>query len=199
MSLYPKKSIIPPGGYHYVEQHNGIKVELRGNDVEHLAEVILRFRLNNGIPTGNPLQDVTDFICGQWPHFCAESEAAHLPPKNVHAKRHISTRASEWLARLWRLGTKNSAKQQTAEARAAICAACPQNIDYRPGGCGSCIDSLERLAFVWLRQRATPFDASLGACRVTGQLNKLAVHAGDLPPLDEVQTAALPTKCWRKV
>jgi len=196
--LYPKQSMIPPGGYHYTETHAGVTVELRGESVETLAAAILRFRNDNGIPPGNPLQEVADYICGRWPHFCAESEPARLPPRNLHAKRHISTRASEWLARLWRLGSKHGVKQSTADLRAATCAGCPQNTDYRPGGCGSCIDSMERLSFVWLRGRTTPHDASLGACRVLGQLNKAAVHASELPPIEPDKLAALPGACWRK-
>jgi hypothetical protein len=48
--VYPKPSIVPPGGFHYTEKHAGSEIRLTGDSVDTLAQTIEKYRLNNGIP-----------------------------------------------------------------------------------------------------------------------------------------------------
>jgi len=195
----PKTSVIPPGGFHYIETHGNATVRIESTSVEALAEAILKYRLSNGIPAGNPQQDVNDFICKQWPHFCSDTNEQYLVPNRPPPREeHLSRRASNWMVSLWNLGSANETDPKTAEDRAAICAACPLNQDYHPGACAPCVESLDRLSFIWRRNRTTSVDGALFACKACGQLNAAAVQAAALPPLSPEDIAALATPCWRK-
>lgn len=188
--------MIPPGGYHWKETHNGATIELRSESLDTLADVLLKYRLANGIPVGDPLNEIADHICGQWPHFCSGNEPAVQRKPLSQKAHHPSRRASDWVARLFRLGAQKSVKETEAYRRAERCVNCPANVDYRVGGCSSCVSSLEKLAFVWLRGRSTSLDSKLGVCRHTGQLNSCAVQADTRPPL-ETETK-LEANCWMK-
>lgn len=199
MPLYPKQSLVPPGGYHYSETSpGGVRIDLTSDSVENLAAALLKFRTNNGIPIGNPLQDVVDAICKPYPHFCNDTTPGDVIRAAPSSFAHISQRASEWMARLWRIGAQLTVPAEIAERRATICSTCPRNVDYRAGGCGSCIDSLDRLAFVWLRGRSTSLDKQLGACSGTGQLNRVAVQASVFPPETPENLSSLPAPCWHR-
>lgn len=199
MPAKPKTSVVPPGGFHYIEQINGRELKLESTSVESVQELLLRYRLNNGLPVGNPQQDVVDYICNNWPHFCTDATEPYLTPANpMPREAHLSRRVSDWTVKLWELGAKNEISAQEADRRASICAACPLNADYHGGACGPCVESLERLGFIWLRSRATRFDDKLGGCRACGQFNKLGVQAGKLPDMSDEDRAALDPKCWRR-
>lgn len=198
MPAYPKSSVIPPGGFHYIEKHNGVEIRIDSHSVEATAAAVLKFRLNNGVPPGNPQQDVFDFICKQWPHFCHDNNPDYLQSPPPPREEHMSRRAVNHMVRVWNLGGENAVSEGEAERRAAICAACPMNVDYLGGACGPCIESLDRLAFVWKRNRTTSKDSELKGCKVIGQLNTVAVQAANLPPLLDGDAAQLPPACWRR-
>lgn len=199
MPAVPKSSVVPPGGFHFIEKFGNATVRIESTSVEATAEALLRHRLANGIPVGNPQQDVFDFICKQWPHFCSDTGDQYLVPNRPPSREeHLSRRASNWMVSLWNLGANNEVDAITAANRAAVCATCPLNHDYHPGACAPCVASLDQLSFIWRRNRTTPSDGALQACRACGQLNRAAVHASALPPLTPEDTAALATPCWRK-
>lgn len=198
MPPIPKTSVIPPGGFHFIEKHNGVEIRIDSHSVEDTAKALLQFRLNNGIPPGNPQQDVFNFICGQWPHFCHDNTADYMQTPVPVREEHMSRRAVNWMVRLWNLGANNEIPASEADRRASICANCPLNVDYIGGACAPCIESLDRLAFVWRRQRTTPDDAKLKGCRATGQLNVVAVQANQLPPLADGDLERLDAGCWRR-
>jgi hypothetical protein len=196
----PKSSVIPPGGYHFITATpEGGTLKIESHSVESVQELLLKYRLNNNLPVGNPQQEVIDYICGTWPHFCTETTEAFLvPAMSITREAHLSRRVSDWTARLWALGSDNAVAQPEADRRAAICSSCPQNKDYRPGACAPCVESLDRLSFIWLRNRSTPFDQSLGGCRACGANLKTAVQASRLPPLSDADKNSLDPSCWRK-
>lgn len=195
----PKSSVVPPGGFHFIERHGNAVVRIDSTSVEATAEALLKYRLANGIPPGNPQQDVFDFICKQWPHFCTDTNESYLVPNRPPPREeHLSRRASNWMVLLWNLGSNNEVDAKTAAGRAAVCAACPLNQDYHPGACAPCVESLDRLSFIWLRNRTTPVDGALFACKACAQLNRSAVQAATLPNLTPEDTASLADGCWRK-
>jgi hypothetical protein len=197
--LTPKTSVVPPGGFHYIEKHDGVEIRIESHSFDAVVEAVLRYRVNNGLPPGNPQADVYGYVCGQWPHFCTESGGYNMiVGRRPSGNEPLSRRIVHWMTLLWRMGAGNEAAPETAKQRAAICAECPFNSDFRAGGCGSCIDGIERLGFTWLRQRSTPSDKLLKGCRITGQYNLCAVQAQVQPPLQPGEWEQLPAVCWRK-
>lgn len=195
----PKTSVVPPGGYHFYETHDGLRVKIESDSYEALSAALLRYRINNGIPPGNPQQDVFDYVCNTWPHYCHDNDPYNkLVGREPSMGEMLSRRVVVWMTKLWNAGASNEVKNEEAERRAAICATCPLNVDYKAGGCGACLDGVERLAFTWLRTRKTTRDKELKACSATGALNRCAVQAQSLPPMSAEQQVALHPNCWRK-
>ena len=194
----PKQSIIPPEGHHYVDTTTGTAVRIEGHSYEDVAEKVLRHRLQNRVPPGNALQDVYNYVCSTWPHFCTQDEAS--PRKSANLPEHISRRTATWTGAFARTtGVDRGVSQQEAERRAAICAACPKNVRYELGvSCQSCVATTNQLSFVYRHGRSTSQDVALQACDVTSQHNRTAVWSTQLPALSETESNQLPENCWRK-
>lgn len=196
--LTPNQTVVPPGGFHYIEKHDGIEIRLVSHSYEMLTDVLLRYRVTNGLPPGDPKQDVIDYVCKSWPHFCHDSESPMLQGRDIARNEPLLRRASSWMTLLYRIGSPNNVQQDEAERRARICGPCPLNVEFRSGGCVSCTQGLDRVAFVWLKGKGTIEDSKLQGCAASGQLNLCAVHAKNLPPLSADDAAALAPGCWRK-
>lgn len=198
MARIPRSSVIPPNGFHFIDHSTGVEKRIEGSSYEDVADRVLKFRLANGKEPGNPAAELIDYVCGTWPHFC--SDDSPRGPKTVTSRaRHLSTRVAGWLATFYSLARADAGVGGgESQRRAGICAQCPQNREYRDGGCGSCLESISRLFFVWRRDRPIPHEAKLGACGITSQLNAAAVMAKTLPPLTAEQIELLPGNCWRK-
>lgn len=196
VTLLPKTSIVPPGGFHFVDETGAVPVRIEGYDAEDVAVKTLKHRLAAALPAGNPLEEYRSWLCSTWPHFCTDTS----PPERgstIVSGEHISKRTATWMGQFFRGGfTSKFVSDGEAARRAAICATCPKNIRYNETGCGACLESIERLSFVYRANRATPSDLLLYACNETGQHNGCAVWAVTLPALPEA--AQLPTHCWRK-
>lgn len=194
---YPKSGVVPPGGFHYVEKSGGAEITLTGDSIETLAKVLTAYRLNNGLPPGDSRQDIVDFICGQWPHFCSDESTTLLSPIDQPPSAPLSKRVAVWIAGLWNLGSNNLISAEEAEKRAAICRVCPFNQDFRAGGCPSCVDGADRLAYVWLAGRTVKDPHSLKACRVSGAHLQAAIFA-NRQPADVLLPSGFPSACWRR-
>ena len=86
--------------------------------------------------------------------------------------------------------------QEEAERRAAICAACPENVKVE--GCSACRNLVGRLTQL-LGRRKTSLDSKLQGCRVCGCSNVAQVHI----PLDALAKGVkpdmeFPQTCWKK-
>lgn len=193
----PNQSVVPPGGYHFVEKGD-VTMRFEAESYEALAQSVLRYRLANGKPPGNPAQEIIDYVCGNWPHFCHDTESK-VPKAAARRSRHLSTRVATWLPVFYSHARADRGPGQAEiQRRAEICARCPQNKEYRDGGCGSCLESISRLFFVFRRDREIPFEKQLGACNIIGQLNSAAVLASSLPAIEPEVKEQLPDSCWRK-
>ena len=79
---------------------------------------------------------------------------------------------------------------EKAEARAAICAACPFNMNVEK--CGSCIATAKAITFGLLGKRNTIYDSKLNQCGVCGCELKAKIHY----PLNEGDKNQYPENCW---
>lgn len=200
--MYPKPSIVPPGGFHWVEKHNGAEIKLTGDGVDNLAQTIEKYRLTNGIPLGDPKKDVVDFICSNWPHFCNQNENHPFLEGNIPGSTAgLATRVASWMTRLWNIGANNFVKDEEANRRAEICRGCEMNKDFRAGGCSSCVQGTDRLAFLWLTRRAISDHKlwhGLRACRATGAHLQAAVFASKQPEPSSEEALQFTPQCWRR-
>lgn len=191
----PKEGIIPPGGFHYEDKTQRFRVE--GSSYQSVAEAVLRYRLENKLPVGNPLKDVLDYVCTNWPHFCSE----HNPPINGgNANPSLSSRVAVWMSSLYRAArtlASSFVASEEAARRAKICEACPFNKEWKTG-CGSCLQATVQLGYTFRAGRQTPNEKVLGACDIIGQENATAVWVKGLIPIAPDEYARLPAQCWRK-
>jgi hypothetical protein len=193
-TLVPKTSVVPPGGFFFIDKSSGVDVRIEGTDEADVEQRLLKFRLDNGLPPGNPLAEYREWLCSTWPHFCTGA-GPELAPTQA-AGEHISKRVATWMANFIRnYRSSDLVSPGEADRRAAICSRCPANVSYNLSGCGACHESVARLAFVYKANRQTQYDSELRACNFTSQHNGTAVWAATLPPAD---SAPLPDFCWRK-
>lgn len=200
MAGIPKESIIPPGGFHFVERHaDRPEVRIEGSSYRDVAAKMLQYRLANKLPPGDPLTEIYAYVCGSWPHFC--DEHGPMPAPRADTAGHISAQILQWMNQLWRrqAGTPRMLADDTkARARAEKCAGCPKQIPWTDGGCGSCISSAQQVGYIYRAGRTTGLEKTLLACSVARQDNATAVWSENLPDLTPEQRAALPDFCWRK-
>lgn len=200
MALVPSTSTVPPGGFHFLDRTGPEPVRVEGDSFDDVTKKTLVLRLQNGRPPGNPGQELVDYVCGTWPSFCRENSPP-LIPANISGNPPFSglaMRAATWIAGFvgGNRGDPGISSNET-QRRADICCACPNNQEFR-GGCGSCVDNINRVFFVWRRNRTLPREAELGACAVIGQHNGAACLASQLPDLPNGVRERLPDRCWRK-
>ena len=196
MSSYPKENVVPPGGFHYEDKEHRYRID--GHSYQSVADAVLRYRIENKIPVGDPLKDVLDYVCRNWPHFCS----AHNPPVAGNASPSLSSRVSVWMAALYRAArtlatTGNFVDDATANRRAATCEKCPFNKDWRTG-CGSCLEATAQVGYTFRAGRKVGNEKRLGACEIIGQENATAVWVKGLPPVAPSEHQQLPAFCWRK-
>lgn len=206
MSLVPLTSVIPPGGHHFIDRSVAdAPRRFDGSSFEDLAQQVLKYRLDNKLPPGDPAREIVDYVCGNWPQACKETKPPAVQPRpGGELRGGLATRVAAWIAALYRNVPSvrdPSVHPSVSQARADICVNCPHNVDYKSGGCGSCLDSIERVGFVLRRDRQVANGTRLQGCRATGQHNPTAIWFSDevLPPLSEQARGLIPKECWRKV
>jgi hypothetical protein len=201
--------VIPPGGWHFVEQ--GIRLE--GESRDALIKTLHDYRLNNALPIGEPERDVDTFICTSFPNLCGGNVSRTLdadePTKvyGVPVRRRISERVGSWTAnRYSKLGSIHTVEREEAERRSNICINCPQNDNkWREKvtkDCPPCKERLERLdsTLFQVRQgKSVVREKLLGACTCAGQDNATAVWL----PAKQLQHARhylndLDPTCWMR-
>ena len=193
MSLVPIDGIIPPGGYHFVDRSGGTENRITGSGYANVAENLLSFRLKNGYPMGNPLQEVYDYVCSNWRHVCTDTNPEPAP---IDPRASLASRVSDWVGRFVTLtGPDAGAEETVAKQRADVCRGCPKNQNYR-GGCTPCVASIEQQSFIYRRNRDVPGGDTLGACTVLNEHTRTSVWSTKLKPIPA--GADVPDTCWRK-
>lgn len=197
MPLVPRNSPVPPGGYHFIDKSGGVEVRIDGGDYADVAAKVLMHRLKNSRPPGNPLEELHTHVCTSWPWLCDDTEP-RPPQHNADFRPSLALRTSDWMGRFTTLlGKDDGTSQETADKRAATCASCPRNQNYR-GGCSSCVQSIDQNSFMYRRGRTTPSDSQLGSCDALDLHCATAVWSTRLPELSDEQKQKVPDNCWRK-
>lgn len=153
----------PPGGWHYIEGGT----TFRGDNPEEVEEKIREYRLRNGIPAGNPKNDILNFCAMRWPNLLSQSDQAPV----VVEKNPIIQQAWNWVVSLSHYTNPGDVPFDQADAQIAICKACPLNLPY-PKDEDMLRDDLERRSF--LLRKGRPCD--LGFCMHHRWDNRVAVY-----------------------
>jgi len=174
-----------PGGFHYhIPDGPTIKSEseIPEEAVKDLCDQLTAYRVNNGWPIGEPLDEITDWYAKNFP-FCVENgdrETQKDPSGIAHD-------VIMWTNRQWKTPPKSLTDPENAHCRAAICLKCPfrdeVDLDDSPA-------DKEAQRRVYLISRGMLLDNEVGWCSLHRWDNRLACL---LPSPETSQTYS---KCW---
>jgi len=196
-------SVVPPGSWHYPQLlSSGQTVRLAGHSFEHLLEQMLDFRRRHLDLCGaanatieRVRADLKEYLCSHFPQNCADSPGS----PSVTSRTGISVvnyqkpidRASDWLGKLGALPISR-VDAALAASRAQICATCPQNVRWQTS-CAPCNDNVNIRIQNAKGSAYTPYDKSLGMCRIFGTANEVAVWLSDTHSSSDQKPPAV---CW---
>ena len=198
--LFNETDLPSSEGWTYTDPDTG--TVLKSRDLRRLSAQATQLRVANklGLPRNWSLV-FRSLICEQnslGPRFCRPTESKRQPDPKPPEKRSISitdVRNFLLVVKEW-LGTRaDFVSKEEAERRAAICAACPLNVEAT--GCLGC-SSIASMVTSIVGKRETSKDAQLENCYACGCSNKAQVHF----PLDVLAKGIspdmdFPEGCWK--
>jgi hypothetical protein len=192
-----RRDVVPHGGWTYVQPPTGTVI--KAPTWQELLRRVRRFRIANGIHIERDFEEALgQEICRQqnWPEAICREE---MPP--TVEKRQLGTLdVVNFLKVLkhWVFHNPTLVEPAEADRRAAICAACPFNVDAT--GCFGCTN-VAGMIFDVVKDRSTPYDGQLKNCQVCGCVNRAQVWVPK-ETLDKGVTAEMredfPDHCWKK-
>lgn len=171
--------------------------EIRGEDYDDLVAKVGELREKNKLPVGNPLVEVTDYLCEQNLALCKESKAPGpvgaskpgQPAPPIHGN--FGDRVLAWVNRFAEQPRRQAQPPEVIRARADACRACPHNIEYK-STCRTCIKTATRAVAAFTAGYPRGVIQGLEACGRYVWENRVAVGA------DIVSDSAAPEGCWRR-
>lgn len=188
---------VMPGGWHVMTDNKvGGKTRIDGDTLPDVLEHLISYRLDNVIPLGDPLKDIEEYVCGNWPDFCHKVFGAtvvvnvNLPSQPT---RTLLDRIIIWIeAQTKNLSPEVLVTRDEAQRRAEICERCPMNVKWKES-CSTCNENISRLVSVMRLGQSLPRDKKLLACSAFGHENRAAVW---LKRERIGSVANLPSNCW---
>lgn len=185
-----------PGGWRY--KGDGYSIPPKGGltSAQKLLDQLIDYRLQNGVPLGNPIKDIEDYICGQYPDFChRDNHSPKTGKQDLSTGPTLMERVLIWAQSVMTKKKWDVMDKAEAERRASICKHCQFNTPYATG-CQSC-GSRAKMLSVQLRKGhklEDSLDANLKACSLHGHECKAGVwlDKGLLPALKN----EAPENCW---
>lgn len=204
MTTRVKESMIPPGGWHYVQPTNtGGSMRIEAGSLSDLIDRVIIERVNMDLDVSTIIRDIEEYICTLGGKYqCRPDRGKRRPAGAALKTRQIEaliTRISAWVDGIHSVSDRRMVSNQEANRRAAICRGCNQSIRWHIS-CDSCNDKIERFLFCLRNGRSTEYDRKLDrkGCRAIGICHRTAVHL-DLEAMDAVPDASkAPTGCWIK-
>lgn len=185
--MKPINGIEPPGGHYYIQKWKGVDFRIDAETPENLVGAVIRFRLENNIPTEGTEGDVHEFTCKRVPRFCRGEGLVVAPqfPRQVS----LVDRILDWV------GSVEDTKlhfRADAEFRAKVCLSCKHNTQWR-GGCGTCVQRAERVLMSIRRGNDIPsIGEGLLGCNIHGHDNRTAIWLKNNVKRKE----NAPKECW---
>lgn len=194
----------PPEGPHFIDA-DGTRTE--APTLAMLYPAIADSRARRGVPIGNVVQDVSDYICTRWPTSCDKEPKDY---GHADARPGISDlfhRLGIWVANLIQRkpqGGYSAIAESKSTARMAVCMACPMKQTWGCG-CGSDARVEQALQKISYARNSSPRGIVHQACLATGwgcsvacNLNLDELRGVDNKPLTAESMTALnaPETCW---
>lgn len=162
-------------GWDYIEDG----LIFSGSNETEVVDKLRDYRIANGIPIGNIIQEVLDYN---------DSKTKEVIP--VKSIPNLREKVVKWLESRLRVKPRY-VNPDEASRRAAICSQCPRNVAWQKGEkCGKCVENARRAVAIILMGRK---QYGLGACEVLFQENNTAVNLDEAPLVDP----GLPSFCWK--
>jgi hypothetical protein len=184
-------SVMPPGGWRYIQPETGF--EFSASTLRVVVQKVTEHRKANGLPVGDPRSEIEDFVCAQLP--AGSDNCTHVLDGDYALKTHFTMDDVKRFiqAAVNALGSRGLADQETAEARAKTCAACPLNTSV--SGCWRC-KGLADWLFKLIGARTTAHDSRLNQCGVCGCSLKAKIWLPQDVAQDVSKGYKFPSWCW---
>lgn len=189
-------SLVPPGGWKYVDPDTGFRVGVPTYQAM-LNKVAVHRRANNLLPLSEA--SIQDILCQQAHEgVCGGTQEKGAALVHAEITGADAINGTKVIFSLVKSGGR-LVKQEEAERRAKICSSCPLNVDYK-SGCASCATTLAGFVLKITKKRKTTMDGNLKACGVCHCMNTAQVHVpykhlkkGITPAMDDLW----PEECWK--
>lgn len=211
--------LVPNGGWKMEQILNDGKTQiLEADGYDELEKLVLTWRLQHlsfidpaSANLDDVRRDIRFHICRVSPQNCLDKSGTagfEIRQPQGNRTQHVPTihRLNAWFALTQRANRIEYAAAGVAEARAKICAECPQNTEWRDKMCQPCNAAIQHQSLHLRGSRHLPAEMvkGLGACRHYGHLNEAAVWLEQGPMLDknsrpngpDGQEAQKPDLCW---
>lgn len=182
-----KINISPKEGRFFKENDGTV---IKASSWGGVIKKVTRYRALNHLPAGNPAEEVHAQACQRNPQLCYNE--AHPATLQKRTEATLKSRVLAWLSGI----RKNRVNllftdAGVAQARANICAGCPNNTSL-PEGCASCRKVVRTIRTDIIGGRG--YDSRVQVCSAMGIDLPTAIH------LDEqtLDIPSLPDHCWRK-
>lgn len=185
-------NLFPRGGYFFEDKDGSTHRSTKG-----WGDLIVRvteYRRRNGLPEGDPKNEVHEQACQRNPNYCSEQpEKFILPPET--RRQSMKVMILRWLADLRpRIQSLRFVPPAEAQARAEICLKCPRKSSL-PTGCSSCRTAVREIRSELLGPNR----------KIDERLNNLGCESigldlGTATQLDiqRLDDPTLPSYCWMK-
>ncbi len=108
------------GGHHFPEKGAMIK----GESFNEVVELLASFRLFNGKPLGNPVQEVTDYYADKYP-WMVELDTEPVEEEELE-EEYVAWR--DWISSVWGKPMGRFLSKRESSDRLQICKNCPHNV-----------------------------------------------------------------------
>lgn len=183
------------GGWEFPQPYNGGTVPLSGNDAEDLLENVTTFRIENGLPLGEPAREIAEYIKAKSPGNNGGRRAAIQEPVVSHLRAIVPMieHCKVWLVAMLKRKDIVLVREDEANDRAQVCQGCPQNISWRTS-CGGCNDDIDYKSNTLRQRPRSTLDKKLRACRLHRfpLQSAIFIDRDQLPPRHD----NAPELCW---
>ena len=186
---------VPNKGWIFTVEETG--VTLNGGTINQLKNMVHNHMRANNVRIPADLNEIIeDTACrnlDKWSRWCEERKPVD---QTIRRSKWTAADVKRFLTTVKNWGTQTRfafVDQDEAERRAAICAACPMNVEV--SGCMGCA-GVGAMVKLLRGTRTTREDRKLNYCDVCGCALQVKVHL----PLEAVDNSGLeyPPHCWQK-
>jgi hypothetical protein len=155
---------------------------LRAETIEELADKIRDYRICNGLPLGNPIEEITQLYAVKYPWSVEQCDEVSADTRDLEQDR-----AYEWINSMWRQAYGEHASGELIELRQQKCMQCPFRKELVASD-SPARREMERRVFLLARGNLGPDE--LGWCSCHHWDNRLACL------LPNPTTVKDPPECW---